>query len=42
VEAAIVRIMKARKTLEHNQLVIEVTKQMSHRFVTDANFIKKR
>lgn len=42
VEAAVVRIMKTRKSLDHNQLVIEVTKQMAHRFPVDANFIKKR
>ena len=42
VDAAVVRIMKTRKTLEHNQLIIEVSKQLSHRFVTDASFIKKR
>ena len=41
VEAAIVRVMKARKTLEHNQLIIEVTKQLSNRFSLDANFAKK-
>lgn len=40
-EAATVRIMKARKTMEHNNLVIEVTKQLSKYFTVDANFIKK-
>jgi cullin 3 len=32
VEAALVRIMKARKTLSHNELIAEVTKQISMRF----------
>jgi Cullin protein neddylation domain len=33
VEAAIVRVMKARKRLSHNDLVAEITRQLSHRFV---------
>lgn len=32
VEAAIVRIMKARKTVSHNELIAEVTKQIASRF----------
>jgi cullin 3 len=32
VEAAIVRIMKSRKTLSHNELVMETTRQLSMRF----------
>ena len=31
VEAAVVRIMKSRKQLEHNALVAEVTQQLTHR-----------
>jgi len=42
VEAAVVRIMKARRTLGHNELIAEVTKQLSVRFLASPNFIKKR
>lgn len=42
VEAALVRIMKARKSLNHNCLVAEVSRQLSVRFVPTPQFIKKR
>jgi cullin 3 len=42
VEAAIVRVMKARKTLEHNNLIAEVTKQLTARFRPSPQQIKKR
>ena len=42
VEAAIVRVMKARKRFSHNDLVAEITKQLSYRFVPSPPFIKKR
>jgi len=42
VEAATVRIMKARSSLHHNELIAEVTKQLSVRFVPKPQFIKKR
>jgi len=42
VEATIVRIMKARKTLSHNDLIGEALRQSSHRFAADAMYVKRR
>ena len=41
-DAAIVRIMKARQTLNHNDLVTEVVKQLTKRFKPKPLDIKKR
>ena len=42
IDAAIVRIMKARKQEEHNNLIAEVTKQLTPRFLPNPAIIKKR
>ena len=42
VEASIVRVMKTRKALTHNELIAEVTRQLQARFTPSPVFIKKR
>ncbi|WWC64830.1 uncharacterized protein I303_107444 [Kwoniella dejecticola CBS 10117] len=42
IEACIVRIMKDRKTMSHNDLISEVAHQLSSRFSPSMSLIKKR
>lgn len=42
IDAAVVRIMKARKTMEHSALIAEATRQLSVRFTPVPADIKKR
>ncbi|KAJ1356851.1 hypothetical protein KIN20_014688 [Parelaphostrongylus tenuis] len=42
IDAAIVRVMKSRKVLDHNNLITEVTEQVKHRFLPNPILIKKR
>ncbi|KAK8522909.1 hypothetical protein V6N13_115857 [Hibiscus sabdariffa] len=42
IEAAVVRIMKSRRVLDHNNVIAEVTKQLQSRFLANPTEIKKR
>jgi len=42
IEAALVRIMKSRKEMIHNNLIVEVVEQLSGRFRPNPNTIKRR
>lgn len=42
IEAAIVRLMKSRKVLQHNDVITEVTRQLSYRFNPPPAAIKRR
>ena len=42
VDASIVRTMKARGTLGHNDLITQVTKQLMQHFKPDPRLIKQR
>ncbi|EGX48324.1 hypothetical protein AOL_s00080g294 [Orbilia oligospora ATCC 24927] len=42
IEAAVVRTMKARKSLKHADLMLQITEQLSKRFMPDPSMIKKR
>jgi hypothetical protein len=41
IQAAIIRIMKARTTMKHTDLVMEATRQLSIRFVPSVDLLKK-
>lgn len=42
IDAAVVRTMKSRKVLQHQQLIMEVIQQLTRMFKPDLKLIKKR
>lgn len=42
IDAAIVRVMKSRQRMEHSQLIVDVTSQLTSRFIPDPLMIKKQ
>jgi len=42
IEAAVVRLMKSRKVLHHNDVIASVTQQLSNRFAPSPAAIKRR
>ena len=42
VDAAVVRVMKTRRVMEHNLLISEVTRQLQNRFIPEPHVIKRR
>ncbi len=42
VEASIVKVMKTRRRLDHNTLIVETSKILSQKFQPDPIMIKKR
>lgn len=42
IEACVVRVMKSRKTLSHQELMVEVVNQLKSRFTPDIGSVKKR
>lgn len=42
IEAAIVKVMKARRRIDHNSLIAEVSKQLSWKFTPEPILIKSR
>jgi cullin 1 len=42
VDAAVVRVMKSRRQLQHQQLVLEVVQQLQRMFRPDLKLVKRR
>ena len=42
IEATLVKVMKSRKRLSHNDLITEATKILSNKFIPDVTVIKKK